>query len=336
MTGARSANLPRVYAAALTIACGACGARESSERARDAGATAPIATAAVLGGDSVARVGAVGIPKSLVRAVASAQHLDARAATATLIDEAVLGEAAVGALASSPEVDRRHVAARLDAVLARKVLADLNGAAKAVGAPTTDEYAAVMGDDWVDLEHGESRRSNHALIKKEVADYADRCAQLQKALAGSKSDDDFTARAKAFELPDGQHPIVESLPFCVADGRVVSREGQSFDLAYVKALFALGAVGDQSGPTTSSFGCHIVRLSEIHAPVHASAEVMAERLDARVMRTRGLPEYQKLLERLHGAAHVEPVADESLLVAPHFVVKLAAIAASDPTPASAP
>jgi hypothetical protein len=310
-----------VVVAIVATIVGGCAAKDASSSLDAGSAARPVGSAATLGGDVVARVGSVDVTKALVRDVARARGLDARAAVTVLVDEALLAEASSRALATSSEGERAHAAARRDATLTRRLLRVLHDEAASQGAATADEYARVMGSDWFELDCPESRASIHALLLKKTADLDAECAKLAAALATTKDDDAFLATAKAFTLPDGTHPVVEPIGEIIATGRAVSRDPNGVVEPFARAVFALPAVGAVSGPTTTDFGCHVIRLTRIVPPVHASDAVLAERLGGRVVRERAVPGYTQLLDTLRAAAHAGLPADTSPLAIPRFLTR---------------
>src|SRR5436309_69235 len=112
-----------LVAAAVTIAAACGGKRDDVHDAPASGGSAPagaIGESTKLGGNVVARVGDTNIDAPTVLAVARAQHLSAESATRTLVDEALLVEAARrNGATTDPRVKQTTTAAMGKVLIAR-------------------------------------------------------------------------------------------------------------------------------------------------------------------------------------------------------------------------
>jgi parvulin-like peptidyl-prolyl isomerase len=253
-----------------------------------------------LGGDTIARVGSVAIPASLVAEVAKSQQIPASKALGLVVDDAL---AAAGAeregLDKTPEVRRA-----VEAALARTVVLEIRDAARDAGPPTDEEVTEVTQAHWTEVDLPESLRVIHAVVlKPEVAAKEAEAAALASAIlaaeAKATSADDFEALANA--VPHGDLKVkVERLPPFVADGRQTNGRGP-FDSEFTRAASTL-AVGATSGVVVTPYGWHVIRMVERYpehrVPFEERRRIFTDEVDARRAR-QALDRLQEQLVAKH-------------------------------------
>jgi peptidyl-prolyl cis-trans isomerase C len=271
----------------LALGAAACGSRASRAQAQHA----------ALGGDTVARVGDIAIPASLVASVAIAQSAEPPRALGFLVDDAL---AAAGARATgldqTPEVKRATTAS-----LARLVVLRLRSEARNGGPPSDAEVDEVTKAHWLEVDLPERLRVIHAVViepKKPALDAA--AGALAQALAATEADatsaDDFEARAKA--LPhEGLELKVERLDPFLADGRIAVPFAGTLDPDFVRGAVPL-APGATTGIVRSKFGWHVIRmierLPEHRVPFEERRTLFAEEVEA----TRARRAFERLVGQL--------------------------------------
>jgi hypothetical protein len=265
--------------------------------------------------DAVARVGDVVLGETLVGATAAAQGVAPSESLALLVNDAV---AAVGAtkrgLPASPTVR-----STIRAAVARATLAETQRSVAAMGEPTEEEVRVASDARWAEVDVPEQRSVVHAVVL---------------TARGKSAESDPDARALAQRIADavGSGPIerfdelataaaagskkvrVEHLPPFIADGRVSSGEGGSFDRAFAAAAFALPAIGATSAPIATSFGWHVIRLLEVRPPRVMPLEERRAFLRDDILRKREKHAYTELLARLRQShpPEIDPAADALL------------------------
>jgi hypothetical protein len=252
---------------------------------------------ASLGGDTVARVGDLAVPVSLVAGVAAAQKIDPPRALSALVEDALAAAGArAGGLDKTPEVMRASTAAR-----ARLVVLRLRAAAREAGPPTDAEVDEVTAAHWLEVDLPERMRVIHAVVvdpkKPELTAAATAlAADLAAAEASATSPDDFEARAKA--LPHGQLEIkVERLDPFVADGRVAMPGASKLELDFVRGAAPL-APGATSGVVHSKFGWHVIRMIERLPERHIDFEERRRLFQEEVFAGRARRSLDRLLGEL--------------------------------------
>jgi hypothetical protein len=227
------------------------------------------------------------LPGSLVAAVATRQSLPPRAALESLIDDALVADAAREAGLDS----RPAVHGLLEAVLARRVVAHAREAATAAGLPSDAEVAELTRQHWREVDLPDQMLVIHAVVlRPKTADAAKEAsaraiaALVLAAESGARDATDFEARAKAVQHA-GFDLRVEKLEPFVADGRVVT-SSSTYDPVFAAAGASLVAPGATSGIVESSSGWHVIRLLERlpgkHVPLEERRAAFAE--EARAVR----------------------------------------------------
>jgi parvulin-like peptidyl-prolyl isomerase len=296
------------------------GAAEGTQPAVTTGTTSPagaLGTATQLGG-AVARVGEQSIAGEMLASVVRAQRVSPDAAARTLIDEALLAEAAIraGAL-RDPAVVRQ-----LDAARARAVIARRRDAALAQGPITDEELAAAMGEEWVDLDAPEARTVVHALVPKDTKDAEALASELRTRLLATKDQKAFLAAAEAFGKEKGVRIIAEAVdaPFSI-EGRIVQRGAGStvLDTSFSKATFALAKPGDVSEVISTQFGFHVIELLTVRPEKRASRARKIEVLAPVVVKNRVIASFEAERAQLRMAAKETTTASSADLALPRFV-----------------
>lgn len=290
-------------AALVVVACN--GERPGND------APSPGAVAAALGGTTVARVGEAAIDRSLVLAVARAQHVTAEVALQRLIDDALLSEAA-----RRQNADTRHGEA---AVLARALILRLRDRALAKGPFTDEEIAVPLAGYWLELDRPEKRTIVHALIKKEVAGGADHARALQKELASANGPDEakseaaFTERAKQLKITP---PVIVEKFAIVSDGRVAAPGGASVLESFAKAAFDVPAVFGTSDVVETEYGWHVIRVLAREPELRATREEKIAKMTPDLVGNRVRALQEELLQRLRAGADITMLATDNDLLLP--------------------
>lgn len=238
----------------LACACGDGGALDG-ERGRHGNSS--------VGGQVVSTVDGAPITLAEVRALIGAGEIDPRTALRRLQDERVLAHEAarreLGVEWSVADVERRAAVQALLAHAAR--------AAVVPQEPLEAAYAA-QGERF---DKPEQRASVHLLasIKADADPAADAAARaaverLIPMLAGAEDLAGFVQTYASVKV-DGVSIICERLPALPLKGRLVQ--------PYADALFSVSAPGMvPGGAVRTSFGWHVIRVTEIQPALHTPRE----------------------------------------------------------------
>jgi hypothetical protein len=262
---------------------------------------------------AVARVGRELLSRELIVAIApEKQGVSSKQIVSDLVDEALLAQAA-----ESPDRNAQ-IAQRIKRVWARRLAERIAKQAANQGEISDAELAAVMGNDWVDLQRPELRKVVHIVVLKEVPDGEVAAKVLREALdrsmkkvpANATEDEQVnlfkatvtetldsiiktppTSALKSVIKYAGADRVkmsfkVETLSPCTLDGRVYEPtpaiRGESYLTDFTKAAFAIPAVHSLSDVAKSDFGYHVMWLLSIQPPFSVPRETIVEKLKNRV------------------------------------------------------
>ncbi len=262
---------------------------------------------AVLQGGAAAKVGDEIVSVAQVRELAKATGIAPEEARSRLVYDALM---AAGARAEG--YDRRDdVVGQRRAVLARALIDQMKRETNAL--PISDEEVAKHTEiHWLDLDRPVARRTVHAVVMPKSSDDAaewtkadEVAARIAEAVRGEKDAAEFKKKAEGVDA-SGMKVVVQDLPPVTEDGRVADlaqrpppgQPPSTFDPAFVKTVFALGAVGDQSRPSRSSFGTHVILLVGIQEPSKLDLEKRREKLAEEIRATRMRERLEGLLSTL--------------------------------------
>jgi peptidyl-prolyl cis-trans isomerase C len=238
----------------LAALSGACGSRE------EAPAAVPEGFVAVVSGD--------GIAGDTVERVAQAQSLTARAALDRALSDAFF------AAEGRSRVHRARVLVAERRAGARMLLQSAWAEARAAGPPTDAEVAAETARRWWEVDRPELRRTIHAVVltSTKTDDAHDRAFAQRVTLAVATATEADSFRMLAAPFKDS------GFDFRVEDLAPVARDGSSvepsqapppgshlatYEATYAAAVFKIPGVGRQSGIVKTSFGYHVILLTEI-------------------------------------------------------------------------
>jgi len=271
---------------------------------------------AALGGDLVARVGAVPLNLAGIASAMTDSDLSRDEALAKLLDTHVVG---YWAMRGGLEGSRRNTVQR--SLLARAILAQVENQTRV---PTTASEVELNEETqlrWFELDRPVAFRLAHFVVKTEKAnesqarDLAQRIALAVKGITEAKQ---FVEKARS--IPSGGLSVVaEQLTPVTADGRTfqtdptgkpVSDAGK-FDQDFARAAFRLERQGDQSQLIRTRFGFHVLLLVERVDGYTMPIEQRTSLLLPDIMRRRGLKQVDRILAERRGAVNV--VVDRAAL-----------------------
>ena len=225
---------------------------------------------AVLKQGVAAEVGSEVVTIEQVRILSEAAQIPIDEAVSRLAYDALFAaEARARGYDGNHHVIRQHRAVLTQAILDR--IQD-----EVVHAPISDEELSKHTElHWLDIDRPVARSTVHAVVVpgnlEDAADWerAEAVARrIADAVRGERDAKQFKDLANGVD-GDGLKVIVQDLPPVTADGREADLKNRppsgvpasTFDPLYVRAMFALHAVGDQVAPVRSSFGVHVVMLT---------------------------------------------------------------------------
>ncbi len=267
---------------------------------------------------AAAQVGDQIVSVAQVRELSKAAGIAPEEARSRLVYDALM---AAGARAEG--YDRRDdVVGQRRAVLARALIDQMKRETNAL--PITDEEVAKHTQmHWLDMDRPVARRTVHAVVmpkqSEQPAEWAkadEVASRIAEAVRGEKDAAQFKKKAEAVDAA-GMKVVVQDLPPVTEDGRVADltqrpppgQPPSTFDPAFVKAVFALEAVGDQSRPSRSSFGTHVILLVGIQEASRLDLEKRRETLAEEIRATRMRERLEGLLSSLR--AGTPPVVERN-------------------------
>lgn len=264
---------------------------------------APAPTAGPLPTGVIAMCAGETIQAGAISALAARRKISPREAVDILCRDARLAVAAKQRLPPSYLVQSARRAA-----LARATMYEVR--ASQGYPPTKTELDEIRKLHWAELDHDEAVETTHAVA---IADAADATARVRakevatkilESVRGSSSIEDFIQRAQAVER-GGIDVRVERLPAVTRDGRVLSAEAGEFDPGFARGANELKKPGDISGLIESSFGFHVIRLSERVEAFHLSDDELAKTVKDEVTTNRTRKALDQLLGELRKKTPVD-------------------------------
>jgi hypothetical protein len=255
----------------------------------------------------VARVGQDAILLDTVQRIVQARHLAPAAALDLAISDSLFSERA------KQELSQSQLPAYLQRLaLARTLLHQLEESSREPALATDQEISALASERWWEFNRPEMRRVIHAVVQpKSPADAAAAQVFAQKiydAVRGVSDPKEFRTRAEAATAP----PLkvkVEDLPFVARDGRSLvlgnpPQPGGVFDTAFAEATANLSKVGELSPVVHSSFGYHVILLTEILPAKTVSFEEQRRALGDEALERRVKSRYQETIDALRAQTPV--------------------------------
>jgi peptidyl-prolyl cis-trans isomerase C len=277
-------------------------ASHDSDEPRPANSRLPAGVAAQVGNEI--------IDVATVAELSARRSLDPRRARDLLVTDALFA-----AFAREQLRDTALVSVVERAAFARALLEELERKARQRGEPTDAEITELLAARWQDLDRPQSARTAHAvvLVKEPSQDEMARevARAIEASVAGIEDRDAFIERARSVDAR-GLTVQVEALPAVAADGRVVytdepllARRYDRFDPDYARAANAIDQVGQNSGVVKSSFGYHVILLTERLPELRHSQSELRSLLseDAYAKRTARLMD--ELFQQVRARANIE-------------------------------
>jgi parvulin-like peptidyl-prolyl cis-trans isomerase-like protein len=239
------------------------------------------------------------ISESVLAAIARARGLSREQSLELAVEDALLARELT---ATEPAL--AHWAERI--VLARQLLAELLEEAKASGPPSDAEVRDITEARFWELDRPRLVRTVHAVVLSPEQDAEARALadRIAEATRGASSADDFQSRARA--VPAGKFAVkVETLPPVAEDGRAIDPDRpppvgpalQHFDRAFSVAAQRLARPGEQSPVVHTSFGYHVMYLTQVIEPRQPALDERRALLHDEIMKARAKALSTALLER---------------------------------------
>ena len=291
----------------VLVAVAGCGqAPPQAQPAGETHATLPQGVAARVGDDV--------ITVSAVQQVAQLQGVSPEQARDRLISDALFAAGARG----TGLVDRSDAATMWRAALARKLLENERDQARKQPV-SEDEIARFTALHWLDLDRPAGRTSVHAVvIVKDAQDKGERARaqavaqHIAEVVKGTRDAAQFIERAKAVPN-DGFQVVAESISVITEDGRMVDlvnrpppgADTPMFDVDFAKALFGIAALGEQTGPSLSAFGAHVIMLTGLQPEQRFTFEERKAKLTSEILASRAQAATETLVQGLRAKTETQ-------------------------------
>jgi PPIC-type PPIASE domain len=197
---------------------------------------------------------------------------------------------------------------------ARELLVELGRDAERKGPPTDDEIARLTQERWQELDHPVLSRTTHAVVvfddPRDDAKAKRVAERVQQSVAGISDPKQFRERAKAVDA-EGLDLRTEELFPVAPDGRVADpnqppgSEPNHYDVAFAKAAAAIPEVGGESSVVRSSFGYHVILLTERIPERHVPLKQRREWLEREILDRRAKTALDALEQELARKTPVE-------------------------------